>query len=177
MKTIKIKDWLSQWKDYIYKATEILSQQDCLVEFEFNGVTVTLGKNTDVDLLWRDLENAHTMGFKTIGPYCRAELSKEELNALKARKKQLKAESDERERQWKMNDEKQQKDFNDKVGQSTLLVIDNKVWMQYIEKNQDSYGKCCVDYAKDWGSTVKNLENGTTKNIITKVTESLTLLF
>lgn len=151
MKTIKIDQWLSQWKDYTDKAQQILLEQDVIVQYEFNGVLVNVSRKTDLNLLWRDYNDAQTMGEKEVCDLCEPEQSPQRIKALKQRRTELDKAQEEREAEWKRKDKQQQDEFTNKVVGIDLSISNLDIWNEYVEKNQDPYGKCAVDYARDWG--------------------------
>lgn len=133
------------------KAQDISKKINQIVEFEFNGITILVDENTNLDHLLRDYNTAWITGWKTIGNVCAVEYSESVLNEIKTAQEAINKRQEEQQAKWKLEEEKQQAEFNKKVGRSMLMTINTKLWMEYTEINQDNYGKCCVDYARDWG--------------------------
>lgn len=133
------------------KAQDISKQVNEIVEIKFNGITILVDKDTNIEHLYRDYHTAWITGWKTIGSKCMPEYTESVLEEIKiAQEAQDKKES-ERTAKIKKEDDAQKGAFTEKVGESILMTTDTKLWMECINNNQDPYGKCCVDYARDWG--------------------------
>lgn len=59
------------------QAKEIATEENVIVEFEFNECICLVNNSTDLNFLYRDYSNHWTMGWKEIGPDCVAEYSEE----------------------------------------------------------------------------------------------------
>jgi hypothetical protein len=67
------------------KAKTIALEKGITVEFDFNGITCMVSKETDCELLYRDYGNAFRMEWKTVGPDCTESYSPEVQAELKCR--------------------------------------------------------------------------------------------
>src|SRR3954462_12492042 len=78
------------------KAKRIATSRNCTVEFDFNGILCLVDKETHLDSLYRDYQNAHIMEWKTGGAQCKMwydadteiELYTRKLKAATERKKE-----------------------------------------------------------------------------------------
>ena len=57
----------SNFTDVSQKAKQIANEKGLTVEFEFNGVTCLVNKDTNLEWLHRDYSNSWTMEWKTVG--------------------------------------------------------------------------------------------------------------
>lgn len=133
------------------KAQVISKELKQIVEFDFNGITILVDENTNIDHLLRDYNTAWITGWKTIGNVCYEEYSESVLEEIKIATEANEKKAEEQQEEWRLKDEKQQKEFSEKVGDSKISITNGKIWDEYVEKNNDPYGKCCIDYARDWG--------------------------
>ena len=125
------------------------------VEFEFNGVICVVSKDTDLELLYRDYCNAHTMDWKTVGADCVAEYSDEVKKELEKRERiaEKKAEAEAIKRQ---NAEDEQKsDFMDKTRNIEMEFSDKKAWDKGKKINSDGYGGAIYEYAEFWAKLMQ----------------------
>lgn len=68
------------------KAKQLATERNFIVEFEFNGVTCLVSKDTNLEWLYRDYANSWTMDWKQAGPDCVKEYDKETKAELKKEK-------------------------------------------------------------------------------------------
>lgn len=144
--------FLGERVDGVMKKAQALSKEvGNIVEFDFNGITIIVDENTNIDHLLRDYNTAWITGWKTIGHVCAVEYSETVLKEIEIATEASEKKQAEQQAEWERKDEQQQAEFTEKVGESILMTTNTKAWMDYVNKNQDEYGKCCVDYARDWG--------------------------
>lgn len=143
------------WDKIVAEAKLKAIELNDVVEFEFNGSNVFVNKNTNLEWLWRDHLNNGYMKWDKIGPVCLAEYPQEVKDEI-ARKK---AEQEERQSLYEIEyrrKEKDQKDlFEKKVEGVTMEYKDKASWDEFVSKNKDPYGKCCVDYAEAWAKLMQ----------------------
>lgn len=156
--------FFGQSVDRVMKKAQGLSKEiNDTVEFEFNHRKVRVDADTDLDLLMRDYNTSWTLEWKIIGPNPVIEYSKPTLEAIDAAEKAQQERQAEQQAEWKRKDAEQKRLFNEKVGKSDILLKDAKTWDEYVEKNQDPYSKCAVDYACDWAILMQYyMNNGET---------------
>lgn len=131
------------------KAQGIARLYDEVVEFVFNGKTIRVHAHTNLELLWRDMQTSWLLDWSIIENPVK-EYDKPTLEAIDAAEKAQQERQAEQQAEWGRKDAEQKRLFNEKVGKSDILLKDSKTWDEYVEKNQDAYRKCAVDYACDW---------------------------
>lgn len=127
-------------------------EQGALISFKFNGVTVSVRADSDVDLIYRDWHRALN-GYikKRVGPYPKVDLSDEE----KANDARIEAEN-ERARQehqaaYEATVRAKRERVEARLEDAPQMEISNEaVWQDYQEKNQDGYGGGIIAYAECW---------------------------
>lgn len=68
------------------KAKQISTEQNIIVEFEFNGVICLVSKDTNLEWLYRDYANSWTMEWKEVGPDCLRQYNNKTKEELKKKK-------------------------------------------------------------------------------------------
>lgn len=135
------------------KAKDIAIKKKQTVEFDFNGRTVLVDGDTDLKLLLRDFYTSWTMDWTTIGPKCAEEYSPELKAQIKEREEENERKSAERAQREK--EEKEMQAFNERVAGVRMEFGNEKEWKDYVEKNKDPYGACCVQYAENWAKLMQ----------------------
>lgn len=132
------------------EAKEISALQNCIVEFDFNGVKCLVNKDTNLEWLYRDYANSWTMEWKQVGFDCLPayELEvQEELNKRnKAREEKQAKESEVR----RAKEEKEKLEFIEKVAGIEIELSDKEGWDKAVEKNKDGYGGAVMEFAEGW---------------------------
>lgn len=151
MKRIKLPFQFGMYGEIAKKAKALAKEKNCLVEFEFNGTNNVVNSETNLDLLWRDMQNSYTTGWKEVGPNCideysdeiKAELAeKERLNEVKQLERIIKLE----------NKDKAQREEFEILTKGIDFEFSNKdLWETGIANNKDGYGGAIYEYAKSWG--------------------------
>jgi hypothetical protein len=136
----------------IQDARSIASDQDSPLAFEFNGVSLTIAKDSDPDLIYRDWHRA-MQGFigKSVGPYPASELTPEEV----ASDDRIKAENDAKAaaRQAEYEAKHRGKEASLRSRLETLgpmELSDRAGWKTYVNANTDPYGNGVVVFAERW---------------------------
>lgn len=125
----------------------------CLVEFEFNNVTVRVTKKSDPRLIQRDYNRA-VSGYvddKVVGPYPRPVLTDEELES----DARIEAEREER---WaekmvaaEAAAEAKRCNLEKRLAEAPVLeVVDPGAWERWSEANADSHGLVVALFAQHW---------------------------
>jgi hypothetical protein len=137
------------------KAKQISTEKNATVEFEFNGVTCLVNKNTNLDWLYRDYSNSWTMEWKVVGADClpvyEPEVEAELEKRTKARAEKQAIES----AAYRAKEEKKRKEFTAKVQGVELDLLDADGWKKAREANSDGYGGAALDYAEGWAKLMQ----------------------
>lgn len=143
------------WNKVAEEAKVIAAEKNLIVEFEFNGVNCLVGKDTNLEWLWRDYTNSWLMGWKEVGHDC-VEKYSSEVQSEYDKKKFLQDEKEtEQHNAAKLKDDNQRAAYNEKTKGIEIELLDADSWKEYADKNQDPYGKCCVDYAESWAKLMQ----------------------
>jgi hypothetical protein len=132
------------------EAKQIAIEKHTTVEFEFNGITCVVNKNTNLDWLCRDYSNSWTMEWKQVGPDCQAEYSPEVQAEFE---KRTKANAEKRaieDAAYRAQEEKEKIEFEAKVKGIEIDLSDVEGWNKSREINSDGYGGAALDYAEGW---------------------------
>ena len=132
------------------------------VEFEFNGVTVQVEKDSNPALIYRDWERGmlRPSGTFIVRPHPPIKLSEEDA----AEDVRLRAEIDERGAKRRAEYEAEnaaKKEHLKKNASSVLALKDEAKWKSFVEGNTDGYGAACVNFAEQWGRLMQSkIESG-----------------
>ncbi len=137
------------------KAKSWSTQHDCNVEFDFNGVTCVVNSSTNLEWLWRDYMNAHTMDWKTVGADCVEKYDEKTADELHCRQVAAEEKAEIQRQEYRKQEEREQAAFNEKVSGIEMEFSDKAQWDIYVEKNDDPYGACCVKYAEGWAKVMQ----------------------
>jgi hypothetical protein len=128
---------------------------DSNAEFDFNGVTVIVDKDSNNALVYRDYSNSWTMGWKTIGPKYDKEYSYETQSIYNKNKAEQDAKR-KAEQEESIRKEKQQKyAFEEKVKGIEFEVVNKDGYESLKSKNTDDYGGCIMEYAESWAKLMQ----------------------
>jgi hypothetical protein len=147
--------------------TEAASTND-EVEFDFNGVTVQVARDSDSALILRDwwrgmLRPSNTF---TVTPHPPAELSAEQLSE----DARLTAEREERTRianeEYAKREAAKTAALNEALASAPPLALKDKArWQEYVDANKDGgYGEACVRYAEKWARLMQARISGITES-------------
>jgi hypothetical protein len=181
MKTITIKTYGGDRFETVAKNAQLTAINDnCIAEFEFNGVQCLVDSNTNLDWLWRDYNNAHRMEWKTVGTDCLpeypAEVQKELDRRNKKAEQKAKKELDRRNKKAEQKAKKESDAYNKKANSEKALfdkkttgikidLLDQKAWDDWKVKNTDGYGNAIFEYAEGWAKLMQ-IEISKGKSII-----------
>jgi len=151
-----------------------MARETLTVEFEFNGVTNLVTKNTNLDWLWRDYSNSWVMGWKTVGPNCVENYSPEVQKEYDEKKAAQDKKEEAHRKEIEAKDKIEQDACEAKIAGVALEIIPEKSdeYKAYVEKNsKDGYSRGVIDYAENWaklmqieiskGKTVQEVAEGT----------------
>ena len=159
MKRIKLPFQFGMYGEIAKEAQLLSIVKGIEVEFEFNGTNNVVNSETDLELLWRDMQNSHTTGWKEVGPNCVTEYSevvKSEI-AEKTRLREIKQE--EQRKEWKRKEDAEREAYLKAVEGLEFEYSDKELWDKGIANNQDAYGGCVYEYAKSWGLLMQSRIN------------------
>lgn len=171
MENIKLDFTFGSFNDVARKAqNQATNTQN--VEFEFNGITCIVSKNTNLDNLFRDYINSWDLGWNTVGYDCVEEYPQDILTTLQVKKEEREKESDLQIERLKSEKENKLNLLNSQIGNVEFNCVNTELLQDYIDKNKDDYGAAIIDYAKTWGRLMQFMiqENFTLK--VSDVAES-----
>ena len=137
------------------KAKELSTEKGQFVEFDFNGVTCIVSKDTNLDYLYRDYCNAHIMEWASVGYDCVAEYTAEVQSELDERNKKHEEKQAQQEAEWRREKEENKSFFETKIKDELFQCSNASSLVEYEAKNTDSYGGRCVSYAKEWARAMQ----------------------
>jgi hypothetical protein len=136
----------------IERAIGEAQRYDDSVQFDFNGVVVTVAADSVATLIYRDWERA-MKGYiaKEVGPRPHATLSPAEIASDAA----IERRNEER-RELQRQEARKERDRAVQFAAGVLseagpLDVDAEKWAKWTEKNKDGYGGAIVAYAERWG--------------------------
>lgn len=144
--------WGEDIRQCIGHAIYIATASDSKIIFEFNGVTITIAKDSPAGLIYRDWNRAMN-GYisSNVGPYPKKELSatEQERDAI------IEADNERRRQESQKKYEVEAKAKREAVEAKLIDApkmefVDADAWIQLLELNQDPYGKGVVTYAERW---------------------------
>lgn len=130
-----------------------ITDQHPLVHFDFNGITCIVTKHTNLEWLWNDYAIAHLMDWKEvtgIGEYPPS-IQKE----IKARQIAAEEKAEIQRKEYAAKEKIEQEAFDKKVEGIVMEFSDKEAWDDFVDKNQDPYGSCCVKYAEGWAKLMQ----------------------
>lgn len=150
----------------INEATSVALALDSLIEFEFNGVVVSVRGDSDAQLIYRDWHRALN-GYtdEKVGPYPNRLLSVEELihdaaveaeHELERQARQREADKARQRHSWIL-------DGALLMAPKSLTLRDEEGWKKSVEANKDGYGAAVIRYAEKWARLMEGrMEHGDT---------------
>ena len=154
MNTHKLDFELGSWNSIVEKAISLTDKYQ-YVEFEFNGTQVIVSKHTNTGNLWRDHINSSYMGWTTIGPDCVAEYDKGTIEKIEKAKAVQEEKSRIEQEAYRKKEAKDKKEFEETVAGIEIILSDPDRWQSYKDKNIDTYGSACVEYAEGWAKLMQ----------------------
>lgn len=136
----------------IANAIYIASESNSKVMFDFNGVTVTVVKDSDGALIYRDWSRAMNDYIDlNVGPYPKKVLSATEQQSDTI----IEAENEKRRQESQKKYEAETKARRIAVETKLfdapqMMFIDADAWIEMLRLNQDPYGKGILTYAERW---------------------------
>jgi hypothetical protein len=143
-----------------------LNIDNTIVVFDFNGIKCLVNKDTNLEWLERDYQNAHMMEWRQVGPECYAQYEPEVLVELDKREKAQKEKQKIESAAYRAKEDEERKLFEEKVKGIEIEILDQKKYDDWkaVQKG-DGYGLACFEYAEGWAKLLqkefadKNIEN------------------
>lgn len=147
----------------VAEAISVARGLDVTLRFEFNGVTVSVRRDSNPDLIQRDWSRAQS-GYidQSVGPYPNPVLTDEEKES------DARIEAENESRRQKHQAECEEEDAAHRVRVKAKLanspaieISDEAGWQKFKENNQDGYGGAVVTYAERWAQLMEvEMANG-----------------
>lgn len=158
MSNLKLRTGAGDTYSEVAKLAKEKARETLMVEFEFNGVTNFVTKDTNLDWLWRDYCNAWIMQWKTVGPICLehypANIQKELETKTAARDKKC----EEKRKEYEAKEKIERETTESKIKGIELEIIPGKEgeYKAYVAKNDDGgYGRAVIDYSECWAKLMQ----------------------
>ncbi len=150
--------------DVAKKAKAVAITEQSYVGFNFNGIECRVDEDTNLDWLWRDYSNAHTMDWDRVGPFCDAEYSPDVQAELERKHRKQEEEREARRKAYEIEENNARLALDAKLKGVNVLWKDIDVWNKSLEANADSdYGLAALEYAKSWAKLMQiEIANGRT---------------
>jgi hypothetical protein len=132
-----------------------LKFNDEVIEFDFNGILCRINQNTDLNLLYRDYMNAHTMNWKRVGTLCKP-YSDRLKNEIKKRNDVQYVNEKARQKEYDKKCKLEKEKYFEKTKGIEIELIDKDLWNKTKENNsKDSYSNCVIQYAEGWAKLMQ----------------------
>ena len=163
----------SNIRDTIIEGIVLSVEKKCSIEFEHNGITVSVGPDSDPRLIYRDWSRA-LKGYigKNVGPNPNLVLTDKEL----ANDARIKANTERKSKKRQAEHNKKAKAHRKAV--ETKLVnapgielADEAGWQEFKKANSDWYGDAVVTYSERWARLMQiEMANGKTLEQVASAT-------
>jgi hypothetical protein len=137
------------------RAKQLAEEKNLVVEFDFNGITCLVDKNSNLELLNRDYGNAHRMGWFTIGPDFQENYSSEVQAELDRKTKEFEEMQAQQERENEKKEKTKREVLHEKIKDETLHLLDPDVFEKGKSVNTDPYGGRVYSFAEDWAKLMQ----------------------
>lgn len=137
------------------KAKQIATDKNVKVEFEFNGVTCLVSKDTNLDWLYRDYSNSWTMDWKVVGADCLPAYEPEVQAEFERRTKLNEEKRAKQEAEYRAKEEKERAALTEKTEGVEIELSDVDGWNDWKAKNTDGYGAAIFEYAENWAKLMQ----------------------
>ena len=145
------------------EAKRIAIEKDVIVEFNFNGITCLVDKNSNIEWLVRDYMNAHLMEWKTIGTEYKEKYDTKTCNELKRRKKAQEEKKEQERIEYEKRQAEEKAHLEKRIEGIEIELIKPNIWNEFKEKNTDPYGSATIQYAEYWAKLMQvDIESGLT---------------
>lgn len=141
--------------DCCLKSKRTAKELNVIVEFDFNGIKCVISKDTDLDLLHRDYDNAFMMEWQSISPNPEKEYSEATKLELKIREQRAKAAADMAKLEREQKDKQEREYFEFITKGIEMEIVDKDNYLIGKDKNTDPYGACIYEYAEGWAKLMQ----------------------
>lgn len=128
------------------------------VEFEFNGVTCQVTPTTNLEWLYRDYCNAHTMEWPVVGPDCLEQYESEVEEELKKKREEAaEAKYALEMEKYRERERKEKEEFLSRVEGIEIELSDAEYWNETKRINsEDGYGAATIEFAECWAKLMQS---------------------
>ena len=178
METYKLEAGCGSMFGNVAKEAKELAKIHGVVEFDFNGKTCLVNKDTNIDWLYRDYHTSWTTDWKTIGPNCVENYDETTLSLIDKLTKEAEERAAIRAEEERKEQEAKVAALNAKIEGVEMSFIGKGVWSASRTNNTHGYGKAILDYAERWAKLMQvaiaeEFKQGTIReDIIPKIASS-----
>jgi hypothetical protein len=127
------------------------------VEFDFNGVKCVVNVNTNLEWLYRDYCNAHTMEWPVVGPDCLEQYEPEVEKELKTRTAAEEAKYALEMEEYREKERKEKELFLSKIEGIEIELSDEEYWNETKRINAgEGYGEATIEFAECWAKLMQS---------------------
>ena len=146
------------------KAKAVAITKQAYVGFNFNGIECRVDEDTNLDWLWRDYHNAHTMDWEKVGPFCDEEYTAEVQAELDWRQMKRAEEMEAVRKAYALEEKAARLALETKLKGVKVMWSDIDAWNKSLEANAGSgYGLAAIEYAESWAKLMQlEIEKGKT---------------
>jgi len=154
-------------KDTVLYRNKVLHIDNTITYFDFNGIKCLVNKDTNLEWLERDYQNAHIMTWKQVGPECYAQYESEVQAELERREKAREERQQVESAAYRAREDTERKLFEEKIKDIKMDFSDKKGWDEWKANQKDGsgYGNAIFEYAEFWAKRMqkefadRNIEN------------------
>lgn len=172
--TIEIKTGCGDWfpkvaqraKDTVLHRNQILHIDNTIAFFDFNGIKCLVDKDTNLEWLERDYQNAHTMDWKQVGTECLPLYEQAVQEELERRNKAQEEKQEIEAAAYRAKEDTERKLFEEKVKGIEMEIVDQEGFDAWkANQKGEGYGLAIFAYAEGWAKLMqkefadKNIEN------------------
>lgn len=158
MNKITLKTGCGDSYSEVAKKAKEVARETLTTEFEYNGITNLVTKNTNLDWLWRDYSNAWLMGWTTVGPDCVEKYSEEVQKEYDIKKAAKEVKDEQRRLEIDAQDKAEKASFDDKVTGIEFEIIPERAdeYKIHVDNNsKDGYSKGVIEYGENWAKLMQ----------------------
>lgn len=138
------------------KAKAVAITKQAYVGFNFNGIECRVDEDTNLDWLWRDYLNAHTMDWEKVGPFCDEEYTAEVQAELDWRQMKRAEEMEAVLKAYALEEKAARLALETKLKGVKVMWSDIDAWNKSLEANAGSdYGLAALEYAESWAKLMQ----------------------
>ncbi len=153
-------------KDTVEYRNNLLGIDNTIAEFNFNDIKCLVNKDTNLEWLERDYQNAHLMEWKQVGFESYAQYESEVLAELERREKVREEKHQVESVAYRAKEDTERKQFEEKVKGIEMEIVDKEGYDKWKDNQKgEGYGLACFSYAEGWAKLMqkefadRNIEN------------------